>query len=217
MVAPGVVVSGTTLYPASRYTYNADGNVTLVESGTVLGHSPPDFANFVPQRAVATTYDSVGRKSSDLSEGTDTGGSYLYKSFVQYGYDNANNLQCVATRMNHLNFVSLATSACTQETPGASPPDSMADMITAYAYDPGNRLTTVTKSTGTQSSPSSIAYETLTYTVNNDVATLVDANNNQTCYYYNPYDQLDNKRYPSATLGTGACDPQQLRVIRLRQ
>ena len=78
--------------------------------------------------------------------------------------------------MNHDHFGSVGMSACSLETPGTSPPDSMADMITSYTYDPGNRLTVVSKSTGTYSSPSSIPYETLTYTQNNHVEYLVDAN-----------------------------------------
>jgi len=203
VVSPGVVVSGSTLYPALRYTYNDDGNVTQIESGTVVSQSKADFANFVGQRSLATTYDSVGRKNSDDYAGSNTGGAYVDTAFVQYGYDNANNLQCVATRMNPANFHTVSPSACTQETPGSNPPD----MITAYGYDPGDRLTTVTKSSGTYSSPSSIAYETLTYTNNNLVSTLVDANNNQTYYKYDGLDRLSDKYYPSATLGAGAYDP----------
>ncbi len=63
VVSPNPGAGEGLAYPAIRYTYNLDGQPTLIEQGTVVSQSQADFANFVTLQQQAFTYDSVGRRT----------------------------------------------------------------------------------------------------------------------------------------------------------
>jgi RHS repeat-associated protein len=185
--------------PATQYTYNPDGHISLTANGTVVGQTSADWANFITHKTVATTYDMAERKSSDLVAGIGA-----KESFTQFAYDGRNNLQCVAVRMNHANFGPTSTSACTLEAPGLSPPDNVADMITYNTYDADYHLTSVTKGYAT---PIQSVYDTKTYNPNGTVHSDEDADNNLTTYTYDGFDRLSVMSFPVAQAGKGESDP----------
>jgi YD repeat-containing protein len=161
--------------------------------------SPSAWANFTSLRALAVTYDVAARESSDLRSGNGAN-----TSFVQYQYDNANNLLCVAARTNPSYYGTNSAAACTLNTPGTTAPTNMPDMVTNYAYDAANELTNVVTGYGTQSQT---PYATLTYTLDGLPQTVVDANNNLTQLDYDGLDRLQYKYFPLAAVGSGAYDP----------
>ncbi len=108
---------------------------------------------------------------------------------MQYTYDNANRLTCVATRMNLSVFASPPASACIQGALGSNGPDR----ITLNSYDAANQLTQVTTGYLTTNQ---INYATLTYTANGFAKTVLDGANNLTTVVYDPYDRPYQVQFP---------------------
>ena len=77
-----------------------------------------------------------------------------------------------------------------------------ANRVTTYAYDALGRRTKV-YNPGIQSTPL-VAY---TFTPNGKLATLTDANNNQTGYIYDGHDRLVTTVFPPTNRGAGQADP----------
>jgi len=195
VVGPDPDGAGPLLNPAIRITYNLDGQPTLVERGTVMSQSDPDWANFVSLEQQATSYDTVARKTQ-----TSFASGGVTQSLVQYGYDNANRLTCTAVRMNTATFGSLPASACTLGTTGSNGPD----LITANTYDAADQLTVVANGYGT---PSQASYATATYSSNGYVLTVKDAENNLTANTYDGFDRVAKVNFPLPTQGSNASDP----------
>jgi len=185
-ITPDPDGAGPLKYRATRYTYNADGQVTLLERGTVNGQADSDWSSFSAIEQQAVTYDAQGRK---IKETLGLGGGV---ALTQYSYDNADNLMCVATRMNPATYGSLPSSACTLGMTGSAGQDR----ITYYSYDAGDELTKVTSAYGAELQQ---AVHTVAYTNNGEVATVADANNNLTTYTYDGVDRLTKIQFPSPT------------------
>jgi RHS repeat-associated protein len=185
--------------PAQRITYDADGRVTLRETGTASSQADSDWGSFSSHRQVATAYDANGRRTQDSAQA----GGTTY-AVVQYSYDADGRLDCTAQRMNPAVFGSLP-DACTLSTQGSYGPDR----ISRNEYDAADQVTKVWNGYR-----SSIAAQTvrLTYTPNGKLQTLMDANGNLTTYIYDGMDRLYQTRYPSPTsVGTSnASDYEQL-------
>ncbi|HYD86271.1 MAG TPA: RHS repeat-associated core domain-containing protein [Vitreimonas sp.] len=189
---------GTLKHRALRYTYNSYGLPSVVERGTVDSQSDPDWANFSSLEQLNVGYDSGGRRVQDRFIASST-----THAVTQYAYDGDNRLQCVAVRMNAAAFGALPPSACTLGTEGSHGPDR----ITRYGYDGADRLVQVTSAYGTNMQQNAA---TQTWTPNNMMATLLDANGNLTTYEYDGFDRLRKIRFPNASgAGSSATDYEQ--------
>ncbi|WP_379554145.1 hypothetical protein [Qipengyuania sp. DGS5-3] len=182
--------SGSLPRLASRTTYNADGQVTKTESGTVTGTSTAAWNAFAPYQEYRTSYDAFGRAktSSQVLPGTST-----QYSITQYSYDDAGCLECTAVRMNAPSTATtLPVSACTPMTAGSFGEDR----ISRTYYDAADRVTEVWSGVGT-----SLAQRTgkSTYRANGTLATLLDAGGKKTTYYVDGFDRVNAIRYPHKT------------------
>jgi RHS repeat-associated protein len=192
VIGPDPDGGGSLLRRATRFTYNADGQVTLVRQGTVTGTSNwPGWSNL---QQVTTQYDFQGRPTQrSLSDGTTT------FSLVQTSYDAIGRPTCSARRMNPAEFGSLPSSACTLDTTGANGPDR----ITHQTYDTISRpfVTTV----GYQTSDARVEREA-TYAASGVseglLASVEDGEENVTTFAYDAFRRLNRINYPNAT-GSG--------------
>lgn len=189
-MAPDPDGAGPLKRRARRYTYNPDGQVTLVELGTVPSQAT-DWTGFVSTEQVQTTYDASGRKTTNALIG---GGTTI--SLTQYSYDTNGRLDCTAVRMKPSTFGSLPSSACIATT-GAGD----ADRITKMAYDNAGRTTKTTSAYGTADASDDA---TATYNDNGQIAITMDAEGNKTSYTYDGFDRLSKTNYPTTTKGSGA-------------
>jgi RHS repeat-associated protein len=176
---------------ALKNTYNADGQSTVTEVGTVNGTTDTDWAAFSSQQQTTASYDTNGFKTKDVL----TAASTTY-SVTQYSYDADGRLQCAALRMNSAIWGSLPASACTLGTTGSAGPDRIA----RTTYDAVGRVTKAQSAYGTSDQSDDA---TGTFNDNGTLATVTDAENNKTTYEYDGFDRLSKTRYPSATKGAG--------------
>jgi RHS repeat-associated protein len=194
--------AGTMKMRAVRYTYNADGNLTKVERGTVNSASDSDWAAMSVLETQTTGYDSAARPVTASLAGSDG----VVQALTQQSYDADGRLQCVAQRMNPAQFGSLPASACTLGAAGSFGPDR----ITKAIYDAADEVTQVQIAVGTADAANE---RTLTYSNNGKLASLKDGENNLTTYTYDGFDRLAKTQFPSPTKGAGtssATDYEQL-------
>jgi RHS repeat-associated protein len=189
VIGPDPDGAGAGKHRALRFTYNADGQTTLVERGTVNSQSDADWANFAALQRQATSYDFIGRATlQTLASGSTT------HEAVQFSYDAANRLECTAVRMNPAIFAALPASACTLGTQGANGPDR----ITRITMNAADLITQVTTGYGTAAP---INEWSATYTANGLLANLTDAGGNVATYEYDGFDRPSKVRYPLAAGG----------------
>ncbi len=192
VIEPDPDGAGALLYRASRTTYNLNGQVTSVETGTATGQADSSMSSFAALDQTATSYDAAGRMSqTSLVAGGAT------QAVTQYAYDTANRLTCTAVRMNPAAFGSLPASACTLGTAGGDGDDR----ITYASYDNADRVTQVTSGYGT-SAPR--VEQALAYTTNGQTATEADGKGNLTTHEYDGFDRLVKTRYPNPTCCTSS-------------
>jgi RHS repeat-associated protein len=180
--------SGQSTYVATRYTFSANGQPTLVEQGTATSQAAAGLGSgFTSLYQESIGYDSLGRRVGvSLASGGTT------QSLTQYAYDNASNLVCAATRLNSAEFASPPTSACVMGPLGSAG----ADRITSYAYDAANQTTSVIDG---YLSTTQATYATMTYTANGYVQTVLDANANKTTVCYDGFDRAQYVYFPDST------------------
>ena len=169
---------------AQQVNYAASGLVTSVQEGT----ADAGGTAFTATRQTTFGYDSYGRQISVAAQAAD-GTTY---GVTQASYDNRGRVQCQAVRMNSAAWGSLPASACTLQTTGSAGPDR----IIKLTYDTAGR---VTKSTSAYGTADTADDATSTYTNNGKVATLTDANTNQTTYAYDGFDRLKTVTYPGGS------------------
>lgn len=189
VIGPDPDGAGSRKHKAQKLTYNADGQVTLTETGTVNSQSDADWTAFAASEKVTSTYDANARKTKDVLGS----GSTSY-SVMQYTYDALGRLDCSALRMNSSVWGSLPASACT---PSIASTTFGPDRITKTNYDAVgrvNKLQTAYGIAGVQSDET-----TSTFTDNGKLATFTDAEGNRTTYAYDGHDRLTKTRYPSKT------------------
>jgi RHS repeat-associated protein len=191
VVGPDPDGAGSLLNRAQRITYNARGQVALVEAGTTPGYSDANWSSFATLQRQATEYDVYGRPV--VSRSQDAAGATL--ALQQVGYDAAGRPECAATRMNPGAYSGLpgATGACSQTALGAWGPDR----IVQTAYDAASRPVSLTSGVGTASTIT----ESVTYTANGKVQNIVDGAGNPSTYVYDGFDRLGQLHYPNATGG----------------
>lgn len=191
VIAPDPDASGSLKRRAVRTTYNADGQATVNEIGTVDSTSDSDWSAFTSLQQVTATYDANAYKTRDVS----TASSTTY-GVTDYSYDTVGRPDCVAARLNPSQW-GTATAACTAQTAGSDG----ADRIAKNNYDVVGRVTKVQSAyaiTGVQSDE-----VTATYTDNGQIATATDAEGNKTSYTYDGVDRLSKTTFPSTTKGAG--------------
>ncbi|WP_158913237.1 RHS repeat domain-containing protein [Caulobacter sp. S45] len=186
MVTPDPDGSGPLTPAATRFTYNADGRVTMVEAGTVNSSSDADWANFSSQIEHTNGYDGAGRKVVDYDQQTGAGAQNEH----QYAYDAANRLTCKAVRMNALAFFTVAGACAAGQAGGDGP-----DRITQYTYDAADEVTAVTSGVGTPSQRDDM--QVVSYTKNGQPFIVQDGAGNATTYSRDGFDRLITTIYPS--------------------
>jgi len=176
---------------ATRVTYNPDGQVLKLETGTVTDQSDSAWASFVTAQTVDIGFDSYYRPIT--SKVSASGSAY---SLTQTSYDALGRANCIAVRMNIASYGSLPSSACTLATTGSDGPDR----ITKASYDSASQPTLVQTAYGTADQANE---KTTSYNNNGTLATLTDAQGNKTTYEYDGFDRLVKTRYPDTTAGAG--------------
>ncbi|HEX8448196.1 MAG TPA: RHS repeat-associated core domain-containing protein, partial [Allosphingosinicella sp.] len=182
--------------PATRTTYNGDGQPVLVETGSAADRSDSALAAMTVDRKVVTAYDAAGRKASESLVG---GG--IVQSVTQYSYDIRSRLECTAVRMNRSAFASLPASACALGPQGSFGPDR----ITRNVYDPAGQLKTVQRAyqvTTANGFPATLQqdYAGYEYTANGKRKAVIDANGNRAELRYDGLDRQSCWIFPSKTI-----------------
>ena len=183
-ISPDPDASGAKPHIASKTTYNADGQVTKQETGTVTGTSDAAFANFAPYQEFRTEYDAFGRpiKSAQVLPGSTT-----QFNLTQYTYDAAGRTECIAQRMTApTTGTSVPASACVQSTAGT-------DRIVQNVYNAGDQLISAWSGVGTPLAQRSIERG---YSFNGSVKWVKDAKKNTTSYDRDGFDRVYKIRYP---------------------
>ena len=190
-----VGLSAQSAYPATRYTYDSYGRLSLVETGYIASwQGPPTlpsaWTGFTVVTAVSTSYDAYGRK---IQTETASGGAPLELS--QITYDAYGRVSCEAVRMNLASPPAVGTSACTLGTTGSNGPDR----INQHNYDSLNRVTSELRAVGTAQAQT---YATYTYGADSEQTSVADANGNLTTTIYDGFDRVSQVEYPSPSNGT---------------
>lgn len=189
-VGPDPDGTGARVPQAQRITYNADGQVTQVEAGTVTDQSDSAWTSFSSAQQQVTTYDSSARPiKTELKAG---GTTY---AVAQQSYDSISRPDCSVVRMDPAQW-SGQSDACTPQATGSNGPDR----VVRNTYDADNRVTGVTSAYGTADASTA----TTSYTANGRTATVKDGENNLTTYEYDGLDRQVKTRLPLPTQGSNA-------------
>jgi RHS repeat-associated protein len=178
---------GTPTYRAAQFTYNAIGQPTQVQRGTVASQSDSAFSSFSGISNQDTVYDAYARPAYARVW---NGSSAI--ALTQFSYDSLGRIQCTAVRMNPGAFGSLPASACTQGTAGSYGPDR----INQKNYRADGTLYIEQNGVG---SPDAQTTATYAYNPNGTVSTVTDANGNLTRFTYDGFDRLVQQNYPDPT------------------
>ncbi|GAA4779458.1 hypothetical protein GCM10023219_29160 [Stakelama sediminis] len=194
VVSPDPDGSGPLPHPAVRNTYDAAGNLTKVETGSIATVPTSDDvkdwgSQFTANTILDTSYDAMDRKLTDMVSGK-VGTVVSKTGLTQYSYDTVGRLQCTAVRMNPAAFNSLPTNACTLGTAGSQGPDR----ITKNIYDAAGQLLQVRKAVGTSVEVADVTYS---YTANGQIAQVVDANGNRAEKRYDGFDRQSRWVFPA--------------------
>ncbi len=185
VVGPDPDGGGALRNRTQRITYDARGQVGLVETGTTAGYSDADWAGFTTLQRQVTEYDGFGRPVVARAQGS-TG---VTQTVSQVAYDTAGRPRCSAQRMNLATFSSFpATGACTAGAVGTFGPDR----IVQNAYDAAGRPTGTTDGVGTTPTIT----ESVTYTANGRVASMTDGAGSISAVDYDVFDRPVVLRYP---------------------
>lgn len=194
VIAPDPDAAGGRSRPATRTTYNADGQITLVEQGTATSAGPSGMSSFVPLQTAQTLYNAQGR----ITRQTDFVGTAL-PSITQYSYDATGRLRCTAIRMNPAAFGALPASACNGSAVAGFGPDR----ISLDEYDAVDRLIRVTDGVGTASERVAL---TQAWTPNSEIDWVQDAEGNRSDYTYDGLDRLERLNFPLPAVGAQAAN-----------
>lgn len=194
---------GSGVRVATKYTYDADGQLTEEDKGTTPNG---DGTSFTVLETTTYAYDAAGNKiQSYVLNGTTAPGLTL----TQMDYDAEGRLLCTAVRMNATVYNSLAVTTTTGALPtaactlGAASSSYGNDRITKTIYDAaGQTIQTIRAFGDALQQP----YETYTYTPDGKPQTVTDAVGNKTTYVYDGFDRLAEADFPSTARGAGTSD-----------
>jgi RHS repeat-associated protein len=183
-------------FAAVRNTYDNVGRLVKVQQGELSAWqshtiTPLSWTGFTIFTTVDYQYNGMGSKVREtLSVGGNT------QQVTQYSYDSNGRLECTAIRMNPATWGSLPASACTMTTTSAA---SEQDRITKNTWLQSGKIKEVRKAVGTSIEQ---VYAGYSYTPNDKIKTIVDANGNRATYEYDGYDRLIAWRFPNKTNGS---------------
>lgn len=190
---------GTLPFPATRNTYDGNGNLTLVETGQLSAWQdetilPSQWSGFTVTQRTRFQYDDWGRKTRTSIEGAD-GVTY---QVTQISYDSIfGKPECTAVRMNPAVFNQLSSDACAVGPEGSQGPDR----ITKNTYDQFGRVTVVKRGVGTSLEQN---YATYVYTYSGQLNldnpdSVTDANGNKTAMEYggSVFSKITKMTFPS--------------------
>jgi RHS repeat-associated protein len=183
-------------YPAKRYTYDVDGQLTLLEEGVLSTWqsetlAPSAWTGFSVQQQTAYSYDARGLPTETRIS---AGGSV--QSVKQFTYDANGRLSCTAVRMNLQNIPAAGSNACTA---GVPDPNFGTDRITQNIYDAAGQIVQKRQAVGTASEQAHVTY---TYTPNGNQQDVIDAVGNHARLLYDGFDRKQQWQFPTATLST---------------
>lgn len=185
-IGPDPDAAGTARHPATRYSYNARGQLYLTESGTVTGMSDSAWAAFSAVNNTLVEFDNHFRPVREIVRAGTTP-----HQIVDTVYDSARRVDCSVVRMNPAQW-NAAASCTSPQTNGPNSPDR----VTRNIYDALDRVVQVRTAVGTTADA---AESTMTYTPNGQLLTLTDAEANRTTYQYDGHDRLVKTRFPHPT------------------
>lgn len=197
VIGPDPDGGGGLLHRATRFTYNARGDVTLVRAGTTASYNDPQWTTFVTLQQRETTYeDRFGRVQRVIDRAADG----TRHAVTHFTYQQSTGwLQCAAVRMNPTAFLSdPADGACGQTQLGGFGPDR----IVRTEYDRLGRANAVTRGYG---QPEAIT-EQVTFTPNGQPLFLVQGpigptQRSVSRLSYDGFDRLRRLNYPNPVDG----------------
>ena len=193
-IAPSA--DGTTApFQAVRYTYDAEGQLTVIESGSLAAWQaesvlPANWTGFTVLEKVLLSYDNAGNRIDERSI-TPAGGA-LPHSVTQTSFDAANRPVCVAVRMNMAAVPAIGSDACHLGVEGGFGPDR----ITKFTYDAAGRILQQKTGVGTAVEATEATYG---YTRNGKPEYLIDANGNRAKIVYDGFDRQARWYFPTST------------------
>ena len=188
---------------ASVTKYDADGNVSEMDTGTVTGTTSSALSAMTIQARKVTTYSTSTGLPVVVSYYVGTSAAPQYVS--QSSYDNMFRVSCTAQRLNSVDFSNLPASACTQGT-------GSADRILLNSYDVVGNLLSTTSAYGTADVRTNYTkiFDTGSPTSTGLLLSIQDAKSNKTSYSYDNFDRMTATCYPTASNGgttnTSDCD-----------
>jgi RHS repeat-associated protein len=189
--------SGPLVRPARRFSFDIDGKITRIESGTATGTTSQALDAMVVRSYVETAYDNLGRavRTTSVDDG-------IIQSVIQRSFNLRGRPVCSALRMNPAVYASLPLDACAHSQLGPNGPDR----ITKNIYDAAGQVVQVIRALGT---PDQVVYATYRYSGNGEIVDLIDAEGKRTHFEYDGFDRLVATRYPSS-IKPSAFDPSTL-------
>jgi YD repeat-containing protein len=184
---------GTGVRTATNSVYDANGRTIEVDKGTTNASG----STFTALETTLTAFDPNGNKTQVSVLNGPSGSSPL--TVTQMSYDPLNRVICTAERENAAVFTSLP-GACFQSAGSGVGPDH----ISKLTHDLAGQKLVETRGVGTSIQS---AYATYTYSLDGNVSTILDANNNLTTNFYDGFNRLSKVEYPVTTLGANASDP----------
>jgi RHS repeat-associated protein len=194
VIGPDPDGDGPLARPASSTTYNADGQVTSVATGSASGTTLASLNAMTVLEQKNTSYSTS--TGLPITASVSVGG--VVQTLTQKSYDSLLRLQCVAQRLNPATFASLPSSACTL---GPAGPDGN-DRITFTTYDATNAVLKTTSAYGTANQRDDRVY---TYDSSNGLLTAeADGLGNTTRYSYDNWKRRVQTTYPTPSNGSVA-------------
>lgn len=192
-IAPDPDGAGPLKHAATRNTYDALGNLIMIETGELTAWqsdtiAPAAWGGFTVFEATEISYDTMGRETKRLRR---AGG--VIQTLTQQSYDASGRLDCTVVRMNPAAFATPPASACTLGTAGAFGPDR----ITRNVYDSVDRVLKVQRAVGT---PLQQDYVSYSYAgIARTPASVTDANGNKAAMTYDVFGRRLMWQFPSKT------------------
>lgn len=183
---------------AKKVSYDVDDKVVDTYAGTVTGTTA----------SALNTMTYINHFHNDFSTNTGllsvskeySGNSTTILHLTQYAYDNMGRKDCVAVRLNPVDYPSLPASACTQGTVQAN---GNRDQITKYSYALLGQVVSTISGYGTSEARTDFVktYDLGTSTSTGTLTSTVDAKGNKTSYSYDKFNRLWKTCYPTAANG----------------
>ena len=176
---------------AIKYSYNADGQIAMVQAGTVANQTDTAWTNFAESYRVAYGYDANGRQNR---QNTISGSSSHVLSDTVY--DSLGRVSCTINYMNPAQWGAQASNCAPYQINGPNGPDR----VSQTTYDAVGRVSAVQDAVGTPAATTT----TVTYSDNGQQVSARDGANNLTTYEYDGFDRLSKTRFPNASKSAGS-------------